>query len=245
MSKLTLAAVQTLIKEHTKTLMDEISALRAEVKSLRSSFDAAQIRQSSVPIPSASDAASQKRFAKAVKTSVQFALRDEDAKKEVIVTMPERKRDVADVDDLCSKAEVTVKPSSITRLGKQETDRPRPLKASFTTSFDARAFMAKIEAYKKRDDPDSTMARVRCRPCRTHDEQSRYTALNKEVRKLNESAKSNGLDESYSIRHNGEVWKFTKTADGWKRALNWTFVPSTPATTSHVHFGPYRPSGWY
>ena len=49
--------------------------------------------------------------------------------------------------------------------------------------------------------------------------------------KLNESAKSNGLDESYSIRHNGEVWKFTKTADGWKRALNWTFIPSTPATT--------------
>ena len=67
--------------------------------------------------------------------------------KDVVINLPENKRDTDDVNDLCHK--VAVKPSPSTRIGKPEKDRPRPLKASFPTPFDARTFMAKLKAYKR------------------------------------------------------------------------------------------------
>ena len=54
-----------------------------------------------------------------------------------------------------------------------------------------------------------------------------YAAHAKEVYALNEAAKSTGTrTESYSIRKNGDVWKFEKRNDGWKRVADWVFTPS-------------------
>ena len=227
-TKLTLAAVRSLIQEHTKSLVDEIISLKAEVASLRASLDAVQRPQDHQDQP-LETTASKQTFSNVVKASVQSALRDECVKKDVVMNLPENKRDIDDVNDLCHKTQVAVKPSSITRIGKPGKDRPRPLKASFPTPFDARAFMAKLEAYKRDADIGDTLKKVRCRPCRTQDEQVRFSALAKEVHQLNEAVKSRGNapTESYSLRHNGDIWKFVKRDDGWKREQDWVFVPSS------------------
>ena len=221
MSKLTLAAVKTLITEQTKTLVDEIKSLRAEVASLRASLDSVQDTR-----PSPSDPGDGKRsLAEVVKASVQSAMQEECVKKDIVLNLVEQKRDLADMDNLCEKAQIVVKPSSITRLGKPKADHSRPLKASFPTPFDARTFMAKVEAYKKTAGDDNSLTKVKCRPCRTREEQSRYAALRNQVFKLNEMAKSGGA-ESFSLRNNGEVWKFIKKDENWIRDAKWAFTPS-------------------
>jgi hypothetical protein len=223
-----------LIEKQTKTLMDEISSLRTEVASLRALLDAAQrdhvdnLSGHQVRTPSFSDV---------VKASVQFALREECVKNDLVLNLPDNKRDIDDMNDLCQKARVAVKPSSVTRIGKPGGNRLRPMKASFPTPFDARAFMAKLEAYKKElkdARTGDTLTKVRCRPCRTREEQARYSAVAKEVHQLNTAAKARGNEptESYSLRHNGEVWKFVKQDDGWKRITDWVFVPRTPENDS-------------
>lgn len=221
-NKLTLAAIRSLIEEHTKTLVDEITSLKAEVASLRASLDAVQRpTPTGSPGPASRDncSASKQTFSNVVKASVQSALRDECVKKDVVINLPENKRDIDDVNDLCHKTQVTVKPSSITRIGKPGKDRSRPLRASFPTPFDARAFMAKLDAYKKDADVGDALKQIRCRPCRTHEEQVRFSAMAKEVYQLNEGVKSRGNapTESYSLRHNGDIWKFVKRDDRWKR----------------------------
>lgn len=224
---LTLAAVQNLISEQTKTLVDEIKNLRTEVATLRASLDAVQNRP---PSPSNPDG-NQPVLASVVKASVQSALQEECVKRDVVMNLRENKRDMEDVNDLCQKAQINVKPSSIIRLGKPKNDRTRPLKASFPTPFDARTFMAKVEAYRKTVGTDETLAKVRCRPCRTREEQTRYAAIREQVHQLNEAAKDGGV-ESYSVRTNGAVWKFVKKNEKWVRDSEWTFTPSTSESTS-------------
>ena len=170
-------------------------------------------------------------FASVIKSSVQTALQEACVKKDVVITIPENNRDLADIETLCDKVQAHVKPTSVTRLGKPKTNqtRPRPLKASFPTQFDARAFIAKIESSRKETN-DETFAKIKCRPCRTREEQVVYAARSKEVHKLNEGARSEDK-ESFSLRNNGDVWKYTKSSEGrWNREPNWTF--NSPADTS-------------
>ena len=61
----------------------------------------------------------------------------------------------------------------------------------------------------------------------TRDEQAKHAKVSKPVNKMNEEAKKAGNTESYSIRLNGEVWKFVKTESGrWERDSYWKFMPS-------------------
>jgi anthranilate/para-aminobenzoate synthase component I len=241
---LTLAAVESLIQEQTKSLTAEIASLRTEVETLRASLAAVQNLSNQQTTPT--DPSPNKLFADVVKASVQSVLQNEDAKKEVVLNLPENNRDSEDMEELCAKTEIATKPSSITRIGKvnSTTDnasssatsnrpsRPRPLKATFATSFDARTFMAKFEAYKKGARNGDSLKKVRCRPCRTREEQARHAEHYKEVHEMNEAAKSAGL-ESYSLRNNGEVWKFAKKENGkWKGVSDWTFTPSKPTQPS-------------
>ena len=213
-------ASAALIADNTKALKEEIASLRSEVAELRASLEP-------LPRPDPSAASSSTgSLARVLKSSVKCALQDMTVKKEVILYLPENKRDHEDIDSLCQKASVTVKPSAIERIGRPKNDRTRPLKASFPTPFDARTFMTRINLCKANAETEDPIRKIRCRPCRTQEEQKRYSAHAKEVREMNEAAKDAG-DESYSIRQNGEVWKYKNGVDGWKRVVDWVFTPST------------------
>ena len=168
-------------------------------------------------------------WADIVKASVKSALRDQSTKAEVVMHLPENDHDSEDVAALCEKTSIAVRPSTVIRIGKLRANKPRPLKAIFPTKFDARTFISKIEALKTESGTDDAIRKIRCRPCRTPEEQKRYAALAKEVHTLNESAKNSGT-ESYSIRQNGEVWKFEKRGDGWKRVTDWVFTSSSSSS---------------
>jgi len=214
MKKLTLEAVEKLINAQTKALKEEIEKLRAEVVSLRSSLNTPALYSQSVATPS-----QQSHVAKVVQESVQSAFRKESAMKDIVINLPEKKNDAADIDAICEKASVCVKPSSISRMGKPRSDRPRPLKVSFQTVFDARAFMSRIDACRKNSDDTDGMSKLKCRPCRSHEEQKRFLKLIKEVRSLNDGAKDG---ESYSLRQDCEIWKFAKNESGhWVRVPDW------------------------
>jgi hypothetical protein len=75
--------------------------------------------------------------------------------------------------------------------------------------------------------------KIRCRPCRNRDEQARYRQQHETVRKLNSTAKDNGVHdkESYSLRNNGQIWKFTERDNGkWQHMADWELPPSSAAT---------------
>ena len=91
--------------------------------------------------------------------------------------------------------------------------------------------MAKAEELKQAD--DENLKKIRCRPCRNRDEQARYQRQHETVQSLNDTAKKNGVhnNESYSLRNNGQIWKFTKRENGkWQRVADWKFSPSSAAT---------------
>ena len=129
-------ASAALIADNTQTLKDEIASLRNEVAELRASLAASkeQQTQSDHPAVTCSTPANQESrqsWADVLKASVQSALSDQSSKNEIVVHLPENKRDSEDIEAICQKASIAVKPSAITRIGKPRANRPRPLKASF------------------------------------------------------------------------------------------------------------------
>jgi hypothetical protein len=173
--------------------------------------------------------ANEKTFAEVVTASVKTALRDEKSKSEVIVAqMPENKKDDDDIKALCDKAGIVIRPTTITRLGKPSAERTRPVKLTLPTPFDARAFLAKMEETRRNATEDAIKS-LRCRPCRSHNDQIRHQSLSAKVHKLNQDAKASGNDtESYSLRSSGEIWKYAKCESGrWKRVIGWSVDPSS------------------
>ncbi|ELU15010.1 hypothetical protein CAPTEDRAFT_209156 [Capitella teleta] len=150
-------------------------------------------------------------FADVVKTSIRSALEEDKAKQEVIIQrLPENNRDVADVHEICAKAEVIVKPTAVTRLGKSHPNRPRIVKVTSPSTFDARTFRFKVEESKATI--SDSFPNICCRPARTRDQQARHKTLGPEVYKLNQNAKS-GL-ESFSLRPNGKRGCSNKAVKG-------------------------------
>lgn len=249
MAKLTLAAVESLITNQTAEFKNEIKALREEVSSLRSELAAATatiemtqtcVTQFTGTVPNTdsadADAAtsdSESRiiapaFSDVVSASVKTAFREEKSKSEVvIVQFPEKKKDTEELDALCSKINIPTRPSAIMRMGNKETaKRPRPMKLTFSSPFDARAFMARVSECKKNGDEE--VKDLRCRPCRSPDEQKRYVVLSARVHKLNQDALTKSEETaSYSLRNNGEIWKFAKDENNkWKRVTDWKLEPT-------------------
>lgn len=239
MAKLTLAAVESLIANQTEVFKKEIKTLREEVSMLRSELAAVTatiettkdcVKQftGTVPNTGESDAPSFSDVVSVVSASVKTAFLEEKSKSEVvIVQFPENKKDTDELDALCSKIHIPARPTAIMRMGKKETaKRPRPMKLTFGSQFDARAFMARVSECKKNGDAE--VKDIRCRPCRSPEEQKRHVVLSAQVRKLNEEACAMSEETvSYSLRHNGEVWKFTKDESSkWKRVTDWKFTPA-------------------
>ncbi|ELT97669.1 hypothetical protein CAPTEDRAFT_189389 [Capitella teleta] len=144
MAKVTLALVHDFIKKQTETFIAEITSLRDEVAALKAQLAATNLTGSPQSTP-----AQPSSFADVVKTSIRSALEEDKAKQEVIIQrLPENNRDVADVHEICAKAEVIVKPTAVTRLGKSHPNRPRIVKVTFPSTFDARTFRSKVEESK-------------------------------------------------------------------------------------------------
>jgi hypothetical protein len=156
MSKLTPAFVKSLIGELSATFKKEIQALRDEITALKSELDSCRCKcttdvpnsnqwpwlSADTPSPTAS-----KSFAKAVTDSVKTALSDDKTKSEVIIAkLPEKKHDAEDVQALCAELNFPHRPSAVSRLGKEPGERPRPLKVTFPTPFDARLFLTRTDA---------------------------------------------------------------------------------------------------
>ena len=228
----TLVSTVEELKASLSALQNECLQLKDDNKQLRDLINAKPKHACSLP-KGITDAAGSKSdtfsLTDVVSSSVRLALRDEKSKNEVIIAkMPEKKRDAKDVESLCENISFSVKPTAVTRMGKEpKNDRPRPVKVTFPTPFDARAFLAKVGETKKEEDCNETVTTIRCRPCRSQEEQNRHAKLRAQVRKLNQHATDLGLEEeSYSLRQNGEIWKFTKTETGrWKRVTEWTYQP--------------------
>ncbi|ELU09907.1 hypothetical protein CAPTEDRAFT_198361 [Capitella teleta] len=127
MAKVTLALVHDLIKKQTETFIAEITSLRDEVAAFKAQLAATNLTSSPQSTP-----AQPSSFADVVKTSIRSALEEDRAKQEVIIQrLPENTRDVADVHEICARAEVIVKPTAVTRLGKSHPNRPLALEDAF------------------------------------------------------------------------------------------------------------------
>lgn len=250
------ADVTDLISQHTATLtavfqeelekckermLSESAKLTAEVINLREELAAVKAAltphnqhspTAAAAVPSEhSTSPSPPSFADIVKSSVQSVLQEEKVKSDIIVAnFKDSKQDVADVDALCTEVGFSSKPIDIQRLGKMQTDRPRLMKISFQTAFDARAFQTKVEEAKKSD--SLTQSTIKCRPGRTKEEQAKHTKLSKTVYELNTSAKQKDSPvESFSLRQNGQIWKFQLSENGkWIRATDWQYQPPAPAS---------------
>jgi hypothetical protein len=159
-------------------------------------------------------------FAQVVRQSVQTALADENSRNDLVIGKVEEKgRDDETVAAVCEKIDFKGKPTEIRRLGQKKENRPRPLKVSFGCSFDARTFRASFE---KRQKTEKDVPKWRLRRHRTKDEQELFVKNSKIAFRLNEDAKKQKLNESYSLRDDGNVWKFLKKDDGkWTREKNW------------------------
>lgn len=219
-----LVAITKEIKELKKTnccLVNEVNELKDEVVSLKETL--AESKTANAPHSSA-ETLLKRSFADTVKSSVKSVLLDEKAKSDVIISgLAENKKDEEDIATLCTDANIAIKPAGLVRLGKvnDASTTPRLVKASFNTSFDARTFMARLDEHKK--NTKDGFKKVKCRPSRSKDDQQRHNALSDKVYKMNKEA-SKKREESYSLRRNGEVWRFTKTTSGsWTRDSNWKF----------------------
>ena len=220
MAKLTLAAVKELFEEQTKALMKEIDDLRKEVTSLKEKLSEKDADASFPPLPT-----SNKTFADVVKTSVESVLQQEQVRNDVIlVNLKDDKKDTESVDNLCNEIGCASKPVATQRLGKEKDNKPRLLKATFQTPFDARTFNAKIDEAKKSG--SFSQPRLRCRPGRTREEQTKFSSLATTAYKLNMKAREDDADESYSLRPNGRIWKFAKNENNqWRRVTDWEYKP--------------------
>ena len=220
MPQLNLAAVKELFEEHTKALKNEINELKKEVASLREELSKKDADATHPPLPT-----SKKDFSDVVRTSVESVLQQEQARSDVIiVNFKDDKKDTESVGNLCEEIGCPSIPVATHRLGQERADKPRLLKATFHTPFDARAFNAKVDEAKKSG--NISQPRIRCRPGRTKEEQVKFSTLAAAAYKLNTKAKEDKLNESYSLRPNGMIWKFSKNErDQWRRVADWEYKP--------------------
>lgn len=155
-------------------------------------------------------------FASVVQQSVKDALNEDRCKCDVIISSaPDGGDDKKLVNEICAKMDFTSKPTDIKRLGPINKDRPRLMRVSFGTSFDARTF---ISSFRQGSD----LPPYRLRPGKTKTELENFKNRSTHAYKLNEDARKNGETVSFSLRDNGDIWKFAKNESGsWRREKNW------------------------
>lgn len=220
------AMLEPLLKQVTDQLQQEIANLKSQVNDLQSKLvtDTPSTSDSTesdddwsvVPPPRQKG---QKTFARVVEQSVKAALQEDRCKRDVVISGAlEEDDDMKLIGKLCDKMEFAPKPSNAERLGRKG-DRARLLKVSFTSSFDARAFMAR---YSQARQSDPELPRYRLRSGKSKEEWSAFKKHLTLANKLNGDARKNKEDVSFSVRDNGQIRKFAKNDSGaWRRVSDW------------------------
>ena len=234
-------ALRPIIGDANKDLMDELKELREEVAHLKEQLkslspDPSRPNTGSPHHPSLDRAPS---FAEVVRRTVKSTFAEEKAHAEVIISgVEEEGRDPAFLSDLCHQLSFDTKPTAALRLGKPKasdkdgvtqnngTDRrPRLLKVTFPSQFDARAFRARYDEAKKEK---AAVPNLRLRPGKSAEERKNYAEKKKLVTKMNKEAQEAGASHSFSLRESGEIWKFQQSDDGnWRRVKEWK-EPESP-----------------
>ena len=148
------------------------------------------------------------------------ALREDRTKCDVIISgAPEASSDTRFVSDLCQTMNFDIQPRNPQRLGKVG-DRPRLLKATFPSPFDARTFIARYDQHRR--EKTDNLPTIRIRSNKTKDKRVAFSRGSKIAFALNKKANEDGLPESYSLRDDGSVWKYVKSDNGkWRRERDW------------------------
>jgi hypothetical protein len=112
-------------------------------------------------------------YADVVRNSVREVLQEQSCKNDdMIARAEENGQDKQMVNNLCDKLDLNEKPVAVQRVGRPKTAEPptnRLLNATFANRFDARIFLSKADELK--NDEDDSIKRIRCRPCRSTEEQ--------------------------------------------------------------------------
>lgn len=181
-------------------------------------------------------------FAEVVKSSVQSALRDDvvrqtvqstlaeqNSQAEVVISgVEERGQDTAFIHELCAQMNFSQKPVSLNRVGQKPKDGHRLMKVSFPSQFDARAFKSRYNQLKN-DQPDAY--KLRMRPGLTAAQRKIFNQKKKLAQDLNSKATADNASYSFSVRENGDIWKFVQSEDGkWRRDSDWR----EPETSKNV-----------
>ena len=156
--------------------------------------------------------------AEVVRSTVESAMNNTDAKKELILIGVQEGDDQHFLSELCNKMDFASDSPELVRIGHKADGRKRLLKLTFPSNFDARKFKAKFDQLKseKKDIPN-----IRMRLGKTKQEREMYARNKQTAKKLNEDTKDTKC--SFSLRENGSIWRFVKGDDGkWKRDRDWS-----------------------
>ena len=177
-------------------------------------------------------------FSEVLQQSVTTALREERVHCDVIVAKaPESANDAQFINDVCTKMSFPTCPRDTMRLGKKSEGRPRLLKVTFPSAFDASSFMARYDQAERTK--TEGLPSLRLRPSMSREERPAFAKSSKLVFDLNTKAKNDALPESYSLRNDGSVWRFCKTHDGkWRRDRSWRPEPEEPKNESSAPLTP-------
>lgn len=236
------SALEPLLQEAINRLQQQLTAMQGQLKDLQDRMKSAPVPQAADSLPESSPdegaswttvSSHRKSFSDVVRRSVETALHDERCKQDVIISGAQENDDKKFIDDLCSIMDFSTKPTSYRRLGEKGS-RPRLLMASFPSAFDARSFIVRYDNARK--EKTQGLPVLRLRTGKNNNERAVFRKSATLAFKLNNEAREAGIEESYSLREDGSIWKFKKTDDGvWKRERNWT--APTKATSGPAESG--------
>ena len=197
---------------------DERKALREEISQLKQCNE--EMTKELEDIKSKFPSRAETPVADVVRDTVKSTMQNEHMKSQLILgNVEENDEDQDFINNLCSKMNLEGKPIELKRIGHKSADRKRLIKASFQTQFDARAFKARYTQMKKED---ADFPSIRVRQSRSKEEQFQFKKALTLAKGLNDDAKTADASYSFSVRENGDIWKFAKNNEGnWKRVRDW------------------------
>ena len=215
----TKATIENLNEECTQLKMQN-QELQTSIKSLTESAKSNITRPISDPVVPDT-------YAKAVQSSVRNALLDDRARSEVIVSRINETSDAHEaIRNICSKVNFVGNLSDVRRVGKKTDGRDRPLKVTFGNPFDARTFCSRVDGSKEEHED---IAELKVRLGKTKEELVKYKERKEIAKKLNEKAKEENIEQSYSLRDNGEIWLYKKKSNNkWVRDSEWSLPAEHP-----------------
>ncbi|ELU05192.1 hypothetical protein CAPTEDRAFT_188829 [Capitella teleta] len=141
-------------------------------------------------------------FAEAVKNTMKETLNDQKTRAEVIISeVKEEGKDLEFMTGLCEKTKQTSKPKQVSRNGRKNPEKKNCLmNVRFQSEFDVRTF--RVRKIKSKEDTPV----VRMRPSKTKKEQEGYNKMKEINKKLNENAKKEDANHSFSLRDDCTIW---------------------------------------